>query len=160
MSNSGSTQSSLGMRRTPKPSWLQDAQIVTTGPIVDAVYHGGTYDQYNLGCSICIEVICRRIQSIVDAYSNPGRIDFMQARHFVGTGSLEDAIDPALKTTSLARARTRPRSRTLEIRIGRSSLLLGRRPRQLPPTPAPLGPPNRSARLGRRGPGRLTHEDQ
>ena len=84
------------MRRTPKPSWLQDAQIVTTGPIVDAVYHGGTYDQYNLGCSICIEAICRRIQSIVDAYSNPGRIDFTQARHFVGTGSLEDAIDPTL----------------------------------------------------------------
>ena len=65
--------------------------------LVDAVYHGGTYDQYNLGCSICIEVICRRIQSIIDAYSNPGRIDFTQARHFVGTGSLEDAIDPALR---------------------------------------------------------------
>ena len=59
--------------------------------------HGGTYDQFNLGCSICMEVICRRIQSIVDAYSNPGRIDFTQARHFVGTRRLEDAIDPALK---------------------------------------------------------------
>ena len=35
--------------------------------LVDAVYHGGTYDQFNLGCSICIEVISRRIQSIVDA---------------------------------------------------------------------------------------------
>ena len=35
--------------------------------LVDAVYHGGSYNQYNLGCSICIEVICRRIQSIVDA---------------------------------------------------------------------------------------------
>ena len=44
-----------------------------------------------------IQVICRRIQSIVDAYSNPGRIDFTQARHFVGTSSLEDAIDPALR---------------------------------------------------------------
>ena len=65
--------------------------------LVDAVYHGGTYDQYNLGCSICIEIICRRVQSIVDAYSNPGRIDFTQARHFVGGGSLEDPIDPALK---------------------------------------------------------------
>ena len=65
--------------------------------MVDAVYHAGTYDQYNLGCSVSLEVICRRVQSIVDAYSTPGRIDFTQARHFVGSGSLEDAIDPALR---------------------------------------------------------------
>ena len=44
-----------------------------------------------------MEVLARRIQSIVDAYSTPGRIDFTQARHFIGTGSLEDAIDPALR---------------------------------------------------------------
>jgi hypothetical protein len=65
--------------------------------LVDAIYHAGTYDQYNVGCSICVEVLARRIQSIVDAYSNPGRIDFTQARLFVGTSSLEDAIDPALR---------------------------------------------------------------
>ena len=46
---------------------------------------------------LCVEVLARRIQSIVDAYSNPGRIDFTQARHCVGTGSLEDAIDSALR---------------------------------------------------------------
>ena len=65
--------------------------------LVDAIYHAGTYDQYNVGCSIVLEVLARRIQSIVDAYSTPGRIDFTQARHFVGSGSLEDAIDPALR---------------------------------------------------------------
>ena len=65
--------------------------------MVDAICHAGTYGPYNLGCSISVEVRARRIQSIVDANVTPGRIDFSQARHFVGIGSLEDAIDPALR---------------------------------------------------------------
>ena len=97
--------------------------------LVDAIYHAGTYDQYNLGCSIVVEVIARRIQSIVDAYSNPGRIDFTQARHFVGTSSLEDAVDPALRNYVARKSKDEA-----EIQNARDKA------RALAATPSPSGP--------------------
>ena len=38
----------------------------------------------------------RRNQAVVDAYSDPDRIDFTKAKRSRGVGSLEEAIDPKM----------------------------------------------------------------
>ena len=118
--------------------------------LVDAVYHGGTYDQVNIGCSICIEVICRRIQSIVDAYSTPGRIDFTQARHFVGSGSLEDAIDPALRNYVARKSKDEAEIQNARDKA-RSLAAAPSVPGQYAPTPGAPGPPKPKPKKGGKG---------
>ena len=38
------------------------------GGACEALYHGGTFDQYNMGASIMFEVFARRLMGVVDAY--------------------------------------------------------------------------------------------
>ena len=118
--------------------------------LVDAIYHAGTYDQYNLGCSICVEVLARRIQSIVDAYSNPGRIDFTQARHFIGSGSLEDAIDPALRDFVARKSKDEAEIQNARDKARQLSGPVAAATYQAQPTPLPGAPgpgkPKRKAR--------------
>ena len=65
--------------------------------MVESIFFGGTYHQYNVGCSFSSEACARRIQAIVDANSDPGQIDLSQAKHFRCVGSLDEAIGPEMK---------------------------------------------------------------
>ena len=67
--------------------------------LTEALYHAGTYDQLNIGGLVCLEVLARRAQSIIDAYSvNPTKPNWSGARFFTGSSSAVDAVDRGLLT--------------------------------------------------------------
>ena len=41
--------------------------------LCDALHYAGTHDQLNIPALISLEVLCRRVQSVVEAYTNPSR---------------------------------------------------------------------------------------
>ena len=55
-----------------------------------------------------MEVICRRIQLIADAYTNPAKPNWDNAKLFAGTGSSEEIISPHLKTWVGRKAKDEP----------------------------------------------------
>ena len=44
------------------------------------------------------EVVCRRLQAIVDAYMNPARPCWENAKVFAGLGSPDDLVSPMFRT--------------------------------------------------------------
>ncbi|CAL1149575.1 unnamed protein product, partial [Cladocopium goreaui] len=60
--------------------------------LCDALYMCGTFDQVNIPALMSMETICRRIQAIVDAYSNPNRPSWENAKLFSGQGTPEDIV--------------------------------------------------------------------
>lgn len=66
--------------------------------LVDSLYFAGTFDQVNIPALMAMEVICRRIQAIVDAYSNPSRPSWENAKIFAGQGGPEDIVSPTFRT--------------------------------------------------------------
>jgi hypothetical protein len=71
--------------------------------LVDALYFGGIYDQLNMPALISLEVICRRLQLIVEAYANPARPSWENARLYASQASTEEIISPAFKTWAAKR---------------------------------------------------------
>ena len=71
--------------------------------LVDALYYAGTYDQVNIPSLICMEVVCRRLQAIVDAYSNPSRPSWENAKIYAGQGGPDDIISPSFRTYAAKR---------------------------------------------------------
>ena len=71
--------------------------------LCDALYYGGTFDQLNIPALISMETICRRVQAIVDAYSNPSRPSWENAKLFSGQGSPEDIVSPSFRTYAAKR---------------------------------------------------------
>ncbi len=85
--------------------WLRSKHIEMTDRtyhemkvLVDALYYGGTFDQLNIPALMCMETICRRLQAIVDAYTNPSRPSWENAKIFAGQGSPEDIVSPVFRT--------------------------------------------------------------
>ena len=66
--------------------------------LTDALYYGGSHDQLNLPALVSMEVLCRRIQAIVDAYSHPSKPSWENARLFSGQGSPEDIVSPTFRS--------------------------------------------------------------
>ena len=66
--------------------------------LCDALYMCGTFDQVNIPALMSMETICRRIQAIVDAYSNPNRPSWENAKLFSGQGTPEDIVSPSFRT--------------------------------------------------------------
>eukprot|EP00959_Pyramimonas_sp_CCMP1952_P039934 834952-Pyramimonas_sp.AAC.1 len=52
--------------------------------IVEALYQGGVYDQLNMGGLMMVEVLTRRVAAVVDAYSDPTKPSWTNARFFEG----------------------------------------------------------------------------
>ena len=52
--------------------------------LIDVVYLAGTYDMINLGASAALEAVVRRIYIIVDAYSNPSKPNWDNAKIYGG----------------------------------------------------------------------------
>lgn len=71
--------------------------------LCDALYYGGTFDQLNIPALMSMETICRRVQAIVDAYSNPSRPSWENAKLFSGQGSPEDIVSPSFRTYAAKR---------------------------------------------------------
>lgn len=85
--------------------WLRSKHIEQTDRtyhemrvLVDALYYAGTYDQVNIPALVSLEVICRRLQAIVDAYTNPGRPSWENAKIYAGQGGVDDVISPSFRT--------------------------------------------------------------
>jgi hypothetical protein len=105
--------------------WLRTKKIEETDRVahemkvlVDALYFGGIYDQLNLPALVCIEVVCRRLQLIVEAYANPARPSWENARLYASQASAEEVISPAFRSwaakknkeeAEIASARTKAR---------------------------------------------------
>ena len=85
--------------------WMRSKQIQEGDRIsfemkvlMESIYLAGTYDQLNLSSLACIEIIARRIQAIVDAYSSGPIPDWHSAKVMTLYRSPEDAISPQLRS--------------------------------------------------------------
>ena len=73
--------------------------------LLSAIHYAGSYDQVNLASMASIEVLCRRVSQIVEAYSgDPNKPPkWGGLRHFMGVAGPMDVIDPALRTAVFRR---------------------------------------------------------
>ena len=85
--------------------WMRSKQIQDNDRItfemkvlIESLYLAGTYDQLNLSCLASVEVLSRRIQAVVDAYSAGPIPDWGSAKVMTLYKSPEDAISPQLRT--------------------------------------------------------------
>ena len=66
----------------------------------------GSYDQLNLGSLAGVERMCRRLQTIFDAYDvNPAKPNFESAKLFSGMGAEMDPVAPELRSHVAKKAR-------------------------------------------------------
>ena len=68
--------------------------------LLTAIYYAGTYDQVNLASMASIEVLSRRVSTIVEAYAgDPTKgPKWAGLKHFMGATSPMDIVDPTLRT--------------------------------------------------------------
>ncbi|CAE7943852.1 unnamed protein product, partial [Symbiodinium sp. KB8] len=66
--------------------------------LTDAIHFAGTHDQVNIPALISLEIICRRVQSVVEAYTNPNKPSWEHAKVFQGQGSPEDIVSPIFRS--------------------------------------------------------------
>ena len=85
--------------------WMRSKQIQENDRIsfemkvlIESIYLAGTYDQLNLGCLASVEILARRIQAVVDAYSAGPIPDWGAAKVMTLYRSPEDAISPQLRS--------------------------------------------------------------
>ena len=71
--------------------------------LTEVLFLAGTYDQVNIPSLMSMEVVCRRIQAIVDAYMNPSKPSWENAKIFTGQSSPEDIVSPVFKTYAVKR---------------------------------------------------------
>lgn len=84
--------------------WLRNKHVETADRtyhemkvLTDALFYAGTFDQINIPALMSMEVICRRIQAVVDAYNNPSRPSWENAKIFSGLGTPEDIVSPTFR---------------------------------------------------------------
>ena len=87
--------------------------------LLSAIHYAGSYDQVNLASMASIEVLCRRVSQIVEAYSgDPNKPPkWGGLRHFMGVAGPMDVIDPALRTAVFRRNKEE-----MELEKGRTAL--------------------------------------
>ena len=85
--------------------WMRSKHIEPTDRVyhelkvlTDALFYAGTFDQINAPALISMEVICRRLAAVVDAYTNPAKPSWENAKIFAGHGSAEDLVSPTFRT--------------------------------------------------------------
>jgi len=87
-------------RLEPTDRVMHEMRVLT-----EALRLFGTYDQVNLGALAGVEALCRRIALIVDAYHNPAKPSWENAKFFSGTAATEEVVAPALRSHVLRRAK-------------------------------------------------------
>lgn len=90
--------------------WLRSKHIESsdrtwheTKVLVDVLYYAGTFDQVNIPGLMSLEVVCRRLQAIVDAYTHPNKPSWENAKIFTGQGTPEDIVSPTFRTYAVKR---------------------------------------------------------
>lgn len=85
--------------------WMRTKHISTTDRVYhemkvlcDALFYAGTFDQVNIPALMGFEVVCRRMQAIVDAYADPSKPSWENAKLFTGQGSPEDLVSPTFRS--------------------------------------------------------------
>jgi len=73
--------------------------------LTDVLFLTGVVDQLNVGGLHGIEVLCRRIAAIVEAYATTGRPTWEHAKYYAGTAAAEEVVAPALRSQVLRRAK-------------------------------------------------------
>lgn len=75
--------------------------------LVDTLYLAGTYDQLNVGSLGCLESVSRRIQTIVEAFSNSSgpTPDWSHARLYTGQATADDVVSPDLRSWAAKRGK-------------------------------------------------------
>ena len=68
--------------------------------LVDSLYLAGVYDQLNLGSLSCLKCVSRRIQTILEAFSNSAgpTPDWSRARLYTGQATADDVVSPDLRS--------------------------------------------------------------
>ena len=66
--------------------------------LCDCLYYAGVYDQVNIPALISLEIVARRIQAIADAYTNPNKPSWENAKIFTGQGTADDVVSPTFRT--------------------------------------------------------------
>lgn len=66
--------------------------------LTDCLFYAGTFDQLNIPALMSLEVVCRRVQAIVDAYSHPNKPSWENAKIFSGQGTPEDIVSPTFRS--------------------------------------------------------------
>ena len=85
--------------------WLRDKHIETGDRVAhemrvltETLRTSACYDQLNIGSVVALEILCRRIATMVEAFSDPNRPNWSNARYYAGTPSADEVIHPALRT--------------------------------------------------------------
>lgn len=85
--------------------WMRTKHISPTDRVahemrvlVDTLYFAGTYDQVNIPALMSLECVCRRMQAIVDAYADPSKPSWENAKLFSGQGTPEDLVSPTFRS--------------------------------------------------------------
>ena len=73
--------------------------------LANDLYQGGVYDELNVGCLGCLEVICRRIAVLVEAHSQTSRPNWTAVRYLEGAPMSEEVILPGLRSYAVRRAK-------------------------------------------------------
>ena len=66
--------------------------------LTDSLWYAATFDQLNVPALITCEILCKRIQDVVDAYSNPSKPSWENAGVFSGQGGPEDIVSPTFRS--------------------------------------------------------------
>ena len=109
--------------------WCREKKVEATDRIyyelrtlAEAIETAGTYDQVNLPSLASFEILCRRWQTIIDAYGvNPSKPNFESAKFFAGKGDWTDGVCPELRRHVAQRATAeleieKSRQKTRELR--------------------------------------------
>jgi hypothetical protein len=73
--------------------------------LTDTLYMAGVVDQVNVGGLVSLELVCRRIALIVEAYATSTKPSWEHAKFYSGAASAEEVIAPALRNYVLRRAK-------------------------------------------------------
>jgi uncharacterized membrane protein YgcG len=93
-------------------TWLLDKKIDPADRVAhelrsltDTLYMAGVVDQVNVGGLLSLELVCRRIAVIVEAYATSAKPSWEHAKFYTGAASAEEVIAPALRNYVLKRAK-------------------------------------------------------
>ena len=103
--------------------WLREKHIETGDRVAhemrvltEVLRTAACYDQLNVGSVIGIEILCRRIATVVEAYSDPNKLNWANAKFYAGVPSSEEVIHPALRTQVSKKAKEEAELATARVR--------------------------------------------
>jgi hypothetical protein len=84
--------------------------------LVDVLWYGLCFDQLNGGACAVFEVVCRRLQAIMNAYSNLARPNWAAARLFEGGVDVDAGIQADLRSFVARKAKEEQELRVMQTR--------------------------------------------